>query len=364
MDDVLTHLGYYSRASQPGAAKFAGPKSLASRAPLRVGIVLADNFTLSAFALFIDHLRLAADEGDRSRPLNVQWSIMASRPDPLRASCGVMTTPTSNFLDPGDLDYLAVIGGVLHAGRQIDEATERYIKRAAEAGVKLIGMCTGSFILCRIGLMKNRRACVSWYHYQDFLDEFPGHDVVADRLFLADGDRITCAGGAGAGDLASYLIERHVGWSVAQKASQVLLFDRTRAGAEAQPHPPMSDRVDDPRVRRALLLMEQNLAQPLSIAHIADKLKLSTRQFERLCHATLGMSPASAYRRLRLRYAHWLIGNTDRSVTAIAHEAGFADCAHFSRQFKETYGASPSGQRRKAEPLADEGELASMRVFG
>ena len=168
-----------------------------TRAPLRVGMILADNFTLSAFALFIDHLRLAADEGDRSRPLNVQWSIMASRPDPLRASCGVMTTPTSNFLDPRELDYVVMVGGVLHAGRQIDDATERYLKRVAEAGVPLIGMCTGSFILCRIGLMKGRKACVSWYHYQDFLDEFPDHDVVADRLFVADGDRITCSGGAG-----------------------------------------------------------------------------------------------------------------------------------------------------------------------
>ncbi|HEY2660888.1 MAG TPA: GlxA family transcriptional regulator [Caulobacteraceae bacterium] len=333
------------------------------RTPLRVGIILADNFTLSAFALFIDHLRLAADEGDRSRPLNVQWSIMASKPDPLRASCGVMTTPTSNFLDPHELDYVVVVGGVLHAGRQIDEATERYLKRVADAGVKLIGMCTGSFILCRIGLMKGRRTCVSWYHYQDFLDEFPDHDVVADRLFLADGDRITCAGGAGTADLASHLIERHIGWSVAQKASQVLLFDRTRGGGEAQPHPPMSEKVSDPRVRRALLLMEQNLARPLPIAHVAEKLALSTRQFERLCHTTLGMSPASAYRHLRLRYAHWLIGNTDRSVTEIAHEAGFADCAHFSRQFKETYGSSPSGQRRRPDHGADDGNLASMRVF-
>jgi transcriptional regulator GlxA family with amidase domain len=341
-----------------------GCKSTAPRVQLRVGMVLADNFTLSAFALFIDHLRLAADEGDRSRPLNVQWSIMASRPDPLRASCGVLTTPTSNFLDPSELDYLVVVGGVLHAGRQIDEATERYIRRVADAGVKLIGMCTGSFILCRIGLMNGRRVCVSWYHYQDFLNEFPNHDVAADRLFLVDGDRITCAGGAGAADLASHLVERHVGGSVAQKASQVLLFDRSRAGGEAQPHPPMSEKVDDARVRRALLLMEQNLARPLSISYIADKLKLSTRQFERLCQTTLGMSPASAYRRLRLRYAHWLIGNTNRSVTDIAHEAGFADCAHLSRQFKETYGASPSGQRRKAAPVAEEAELASMRVFG
>ena len=331
--------------------------------PLRVGVILSDHFTLSAFALFIDHLRLAADEGDRSRPVKVQWWVMSATLDPMRASCGVLTTPTSGFIDPKQLDYVVVVGGVLHAGRQINEATERYLHKAAQAGVKLVGLCTGSFILCRIGLMERRKSCVSWYHYQDFLDEFPDHDVVADQLFVADGDRITCAGGAGTADLACHLIERHIGWSAAQKASQVLLFDRARAGGEAQPHPPMAEKVSEPRVRRALLLMEQNLAVPLPIAHVAEKLGLSTRQFERLCHATLGVSPATAYRRMRLRYAHWLIGNTDRSVTDIAHAAGFADCAHFSRQFKETYGSSPSGQRRMAEPEPDVSNLASQRVF-
>jgi transcriptional regulator GlxA family with amidase domain len=55
--------------------------------------------------------------------------------------------------------------------------------------------------------------------------------VVADRLFLADGPRITCAGGAGAAALATHLIERHLGRAVAQKASQVLLFDRRAPAA-------------------------------------------------------------------------------------------------------------------------------------
>ena len=31
-----------------------------------MGFVLANNFTLSAFSLFVDQLRLAADEGDGS----------------------------------------------------------------------------------------------------------------------------------------------------------------------------------------------------------------------------------------------------------------------------------------------------------
>ena len=233
--------------------------------------MLAHHFTLSAFAVFIDHLRLAADEGDRSRPLNVQWSIMSSRPEPFRPAAVCSLQPTSPLLPPESLDYVVVIGGILHAGPQIDEATVRYLREVGATSVPLIGICTGSFVLCRAGLMKGRRSCVSWYHYQDFLEAFPNQEVVADRLFLADGPRITCAGGAGAAALATYLIEQHLGRAVAQKASQVLLFDRPRSGSDAQPHPPLSETVAEPRVRRALLLMEQNLARPIAVAAVAAR---------------------------------------------------------------------------------------------
>src|SRR5437763_16338664 len=87
--------------------------------PLRVGVILAHHFTLSAFAVFIDHLRLAADQGDRSRPLHAQWSIMASRPESVPASCRVLLAPTRALLSPELLDYVVVIGGVLHAGPRI-----------------------------------------------------------------------------------------------------------------------------------------------------------------------------------------------------------------------------------------------------
>jgi transcriptional regulator GlxA family with amidase domain len=332
------------------------------RPPLRVGVILAHQFTLSAFAVFIDHLRLAADEGDRSRPLNVQWSIMSSRADAVPASCGVLIQPTSPLLATDLLDYVVVIGGLLHAGPQIDETTARYLREVATTAVPLIGICTGSFVLCRTGLMKGRRSCVSWYHYQDFLEAFPGQEVIADRLFLVDGPRITCAGGAGAAALATFLIEQHLGRAVAQKASQVLLFDRPRSGSDAQPHPPLSETVREPRVRRALLLMEQNLARPIAVAAVAAELALSARQLERLCRQHVGMGPASLYRQLRMRYANWLIENTDRSVTDIANEAGFADCAHFSRQFKDAYGLSPSTRRLQPQRTAH-GDAARARVF-
>src|SRR6201993_207224 len=316
-----------------------------ARPPLRVGVILAQHFTLSAFAVFVDHLRLAADEGDRSRPLHVQWSIMASRAESVPASCGVSLEPTSGFLPPDSLDYVVVIGGILHAGPQVDEATMRYLREVGSTTLPLIGICTGSFALCRAGVMKGRRSCVSWSHYQAFLEACPAHEVIADRLFLVDGLRITCAGGAGAAALATFLIEQHLGRALAQKASQVLLFDRPRSGSEAQPHPPMSEVVAEPRVRRALLLMEQNLARPIAIAAVAAELGLSARQLERLCRQHVGMGPASLYRQLRMRYANWLIEKTDPTLPHIANEAGFADCAHFSRQFKAAYGLSPTSRR-------------------
>src|SRR5215469_14438652 len=143
----------HSNGSQRAAS---GERS--ARPPLRVGVVLAHHFTLSAFAVFIDHLRLAADEVDRSRPLHVQWSIMASRPEAVPATCGVLLPPTHALLAPESLDYVAVIGGILHAGPQIDDATIRYLREVGATDVPLIGICTGSFILCRAGLMRGRRS--------------------------------------------------------------------------------------------------------------------------------------------------------------------------------------------------------------
>ncbi len=321
--------------------------------------MLADNFTLAPFALFIDHLRLAADESDRSRPIRCTWQVMSARAEPVRASCGVPVGRTSGFLDPAALDYVVVVGGILHAGRQVDPATLDYLQQAARAGATLVGLCTGSFVLTRAGLMDARTVCVGWLHYQDFLNEFPGHPVVADRLYLVDGNRITCAGGAGAADLATFLVERHLGTAAAQKSRQVMLLDEARSGEMPQPHPPVGRDVTDERVRRALLLMEQNLSRPLPIAAIAARLDVSPRQLERRFHDVLGERPAALYRTLRLRYARFLLDTTDRSVTDIALDAGFSDCAHFSRQFKALHGVAPSVSR--GEGAADS---AGPRVFG
>ncbi len=329
--------------------------------PVRFGFVLARDFTLSAFSLFLDHVRLAADEGDRSRQLGARWSIFTSNGREERSSCGVYVAPTARFTDPGEFDYLVVVGGLLDGSEPLGPAACDYLKEAAARGVTLIGLCTGTFILCRLGLMRNRRCCVSWYHHADFLVEFPDYTVVADRVFVDDGDRITCAGGTGTADLAHSLITRHLGASVAQKAGQVLMLDQLRGSNDSQPHPPLGIEGSG-KVARALLLMEQNIAEPLSIEQIADRVHLSRRQLERAFQKMLGKTPAVAYRDIRLRFAHWLTTQTSRSLTRIAQDAGFADTAHFSRTFRARYGVSPSAARTSGHTDPDH-LMAASRIY-
>ncbi|MDX2204424.1 MAG: GlxA family transcriptional regulator [Hyphomicrobiaceae bacterium] len=346
-------------ATSKGAGRSSVRRKTEGRAALSVGFILASNFTLSAFSLLVDVLRLAADEGDNSRPIRCRWEVISSSPR-IEASCGVEVSRTSGFVDPTEFDYIAVVGGILHKGRQLDDQTVAYLRKAAGLGVPLIGICTGSFILSRAGLMGGRACCVSWFHYSDFKSEFPDGFPVADRLFIVDRDRITCAGGSGVADLGAYLVERHLGGSSAQKSLHILLVNHARQGTHAQPHPHVEASAPNAIVSRALLLMEQNMTAPLRISVLAAQLGISSRQLDRLFHAALGERPSRAYRRLRLRYAMWLLQNTRRSITEVGLEAGFVDSAHFTRHFKQLFNITPSKVERPPMSARGVGEQADL----
>ncbi|OYU47070.1 MAG: AraC family transcriptional regulator [Rhizobiales bacterium PAR1] len=328
---------------------------------LRVGFVLARHFTLTAFANFIDTLRLAADEGDRSRPIHCKWVVMSATKHPIASSSGVEIAPEAGLLDPKQFHYIVVVGGLLHRGEQIDEATAAYIRQVAAAGIPLIGVCTGSFILKRLGLLEGRKTCVSWYHRSDFIEEFVIAPI-ADQLYVIDGDRITCSGGAGVVDLAAELVEKHVGAQAARKSLNVMLLDEQRAAHAAQPTPHVAPTAADARVRRAVLAMEQAMADPIAITALAERIGVSERQLDRLFREELGTSPAETYRTMRLDYGHWLISNTRRSIGEIAAMAGFADGAHFARAYRKRFGVNPRGIRQFSDATSAE-TPADRRLF-
>jgi len=337
--------------------------------PLRVGFVLTRGFTLSAFADFVDVLRLAADEADQSRQICCRWHVMSSSSQQIQSSCGVLVSPTSSLLAPSELDYIIVVGGLLRCDSPLDPQTTEYLVHAGQTRTNMVGVCTGSFILCRLGLLEGKKCCISWFHYRDFLEEFESLVPVADRLYIIDGNRMTCPGGAGAIYLAAELVARHLGSSTAQKVLHMLHIDRMKPGSTAQPSPPLEIGGENERIARALLLMEQNLACPVHIGDIAERLCTSTRQLERLFKDIVGRSPQSAYLQLRLKHAKWML-TSDHSLAHIAANTGFSDGAHFGKAFKAAYGVSPSVERERLNRVAPRipGTASSsahgIRLFG
>ncbi len=319
--------------------------------PLSVGFVLLHRFTLLPFAAFVDCLRLAADEGDRSRPLRCHWTFMTSTGEQATSSCGAAISPCEPFRDPASFDYLVVIGGVQDERDRTDSAALAYLRRAADAEVPLVGLCTGVFALIQAGLMKGRRCCVSWYHHRDMIQRFPAIEPVADRLFIDDGDRLTCAGGAAGADLAAYLIERHLGKAWAMKSLHIMLLDEARTGGHPQPQPVVFGKIEDRLVRKAIALLEQHLGEMISMEVLAERVGTSRRNLERRFRETLGVSPQKFSRDLRLRYGVWLLHYTGKSITEIGERCGFADTAHFSRHFRSAFGMTPSEMRKSvSEP--------------
>src|SRR5471030_581312 len=97
---------------------------------LSVGFVLAPTCTLLAFSAFVDTLRLAADDGDRSRPIHCEWAVLSHDMRPITTSCGIAIVPTSELVDPTRFDYIVVVGGLLSA-LKIPPALNDYLRRAA-----------------------------------------------------------------------------------------------------------------------------------------------------------------------------------------------------------------------------------------
>ncbi len=315
-------------------------------AKLRVGFILARRFTLCAFANFVDVLRLSADEGDRSRPILCAWRVLSPTMEAIASSCGVTVQPEERLGDPARFDYLVVVGGLVDEIENLHPDTVDFLKQAAAAGVPLVGVCTGTFILHRADLMQGYRACVSWFHHADFLERFDRLKPVSDQIFVVDRDRLTCSGGVSSAHLAAFIVERHLGRARAAKSLHIMIIDEAMAAEEPQPGMPLALVADDPLVRKALLLMQQSIDAPLSVARVVTLLEVSRRKLERHFREALAMTPLEADRLIRAEQAKHLLRTTRRSATQVAADTGFCDLPHLIRVFRAAEGMTPDAFRK------------------
>src|SRR3569832_813992 len=100
-------------------------------------------------------------------------------------------------------------------------------------------------------------------------------------------------------------------------------------------------------VQLALHHIEQHLAQPLSLAALAQLAGVSVWRFATDFREQEGMSPHRYICRLRVERAQALIRGGMPPATA-ASEAGFYDQSHLSRHFKYLCGMTPGQYQSNA----------------
>lgn len=106
----------------------------------------------------------------------------------------------------------------------------------------------------------------------------------------------------------------------------------------------------DERILRATSYIRSNLGAPLTLEAVAGEACLSPSRFRHLFVEETGMAlrPYILWR----RFLHvWDLLGTGATLSAAAHEAGFADAAHLTRTSRQMFGFPPSALE-VARPLA------------
>lgn len=333
--------------------------------PLHIGIVLLDEFTLTAFSGFLDALRLASDYGGKSRQILISWVIMSVEGHYRVSSAGTTHSELSDLQPVSTFDYIAVCGGNNYVHPAHSSQLIRWLKDAYDTNVTLVGICSGTFTIAYAGLVRANTVCVHWNVINAFRAQFPEINCKVDRLFIDAGRLITCAGSTAAIDLALHLVTRHCGRDKARQSLRHMMLYSIRPARLPQAHFYIDlDKIADPRVHKAIDYIEQRINDRLSVQKIAAHVGLSGRQLERVFNATLEMTPIAVHRLLKLQYGKWRLINTADSITDIAVSCGFSDNSHFSREFKALFGTTPRNLRKKERSAASSSRLLDPGQIG
>jgi AraC-like DNA-binding protein len=101
---------------------------------------------------------------------------------------------------------------------------------------------------------------------------------------------------------------------------------------------------------RAKDLADARYFEPLTVADLARAARLSPAHFSREFRRTFGESPHQYLLTRRLERAAALLRNTDRPVTEICFAVGLASLGSFTTSFRRVYGRPPAAYRASFPP--------------
>lgn len=117
----------------------------------------------------------------------------------------------------------------------------------------------------------------------------------------------------------------------------------------------------DSRVEKVKQSMRDNLAEKRSLRDYADSVDISVWHLCRLFKSETRISPIQYLTSLRMEKASHLLRTSSLGVKEVSHSVGIRDVSHFVRDFKKTYGATPTLYRTQfSAPRVKESESPAI----
>lgn len=314
--------------------------------PTRVSFVIVPRFNMATLITMIEPLRVANYLAPE--PL-YQWEILSPDGPEIPASNGLSITarPLDDRNRRGETIFaLASWGAEDYANRDL----AGWLRRQSRDGARLCAVELGCYLLAKAGLLTGRQLATHWSWAPGFQERYPEIPLV-EQLYTLGDSILTCAGGMGGVDLMLRLIADRHGEGMAGEVADQILTPPTRPPTAPQRRT-LGQGTDQfpPILRRAIALIEANIADPLTVPEIADHLGLSQRQLERQFHRGLGCSVVQFGTLVRLQHARVLLIATKLSVREIATATGFNALSHFASAFRKCFDRRPSDYRQGWAP--------------
>ena len=117
--------------------------------------------------------------------------------------------------------------------RDDDPAVMAWLRRQAEKGSTIIGVCAGAKVVAAAGLLDGRRGTTHWFYLREMLGKHPDITYVADRRLVADGKVITSTGISASIPVALTLIEAIAGREKAASVAAEIGIERWDASHDS-----------------------------------------------------------------------------------------------------------------------------------
>lgn len=220
------------------------------------------------------------------------------------------------------------------------------VRAAYDRGARIASICSGAFILAAAGLLDGRRATVHWMHASLLAERYPKVTVDPSVLYTDDGDVLTSAGTAAGLDLCLHLVRRDLGSQIANLLARRLVIPAHRPGGQAQYVETPLPRHDNQSLAPLLHWALEHLDQPLTIAELARRQRVSPRTLIRRFRAATGTPPLQWLLAQRVQQARWLLESTDEPAARIAERCGLGTDANLRYHFARLVGVAPTEYRR------------------